>query len=103
MDNLDHEIQAAVASAAEELAADEAAYYAPGWPGVFAEGQHRGGQKLSGESRALAYVMLRKPLPKLHAAPWTRATAADLRRYLLQVLEEQFERRIKTAEVLEQI
>ena len=91
------------AETGRELAADEAACYAPGWPGVFAEGQRRGGQKLSAESRALAYEMLRKPLPKLQAAHWTRATAADLRRYLLQVLEEQFERRIKTAEVLEQI
>jgi DNA repair protein RecO (recombination protein O) len=91
------------AETGRELAPDETAFYAPGWQGIYAPGQRRGGQPLAGDSRAIAAEMLRKPLPKLDPAPWTRATAADLRRYLLQVLEEQFERRIKTAEVLEQI
>lgn len=91
------------AETGRELGPDEEAYYAPGWPGIYASGQRPGGQKFSAESRSLALEMLRKPLPKLDPAPWTRATAADLRRYLLQVLEEQFERRVKTAEVLEQI
>jgi len=91
------------AESGRDLASDEVTYYSLGWPGVYGEGQRPGGRKLAAESRALALEMLRKPLPKVGAAPWTRRTAADLRQYLLQVLEEQFERRVKTAEVLEQI
>ena len=47
--------------------------------------------------------MLRQPLPSLRGRSWNRGTAEDLRRFLIQRLEEQFERRLKTASVLEQL
>jgi len=52
---------------------------------------------LSAASRALAAEMLRKPVAGLPAMEWTQATAADLRRFLVQQIEAHAERRLYTA------
>ncbi len=57
--------------------------------------------ELSTESRALVHEMLRKPVADLSAIPWTQETAADLRRFLVQQIETQIERRLRTAAMLE--
>ena len=61
-----------------------------------------GNWELSGESRALAAEMLRKPVAQLSQDRWTHATAADLRRFLVQQIESHAERKLLTAPLMEE-
>ena len=58
--------------------------------------------ELSAESRAIAAEMLRKPVTQLSTGDWAQTTAADLRRFLVQQIEEHVERRLITAPMLEE-
>ncbi|MBZ5724096.1 MAG: DNA repair protein RecO [Acidobacteriia bacterium] len=58
--------------------------------------------ELSGESRAVAAEMLRLPVTNLAPRAWAQATVADLRRFLVQQIEEHAERRLLTAPLLEE-
>ena len=60
-----------------------------------------GSYELSMESRAMAEEMLRKPVGQIGPASWTRETGADLRRFLVQQIEQHIERRLITPAVLE--
>ncbi len=55
---------------------------------------------MSVESRAIAAEMLRTPVAQVSGA-WSKDTAADLRRFLVQRMEEAMERRLITVPVLE--
>ena len=57
--------------------------------------------ELSSESRAIAGEMLRKPVGQIGPAGWEQTTAADLRRFLTQQIENHIERRLLSAPVLE--
>jgi DNA repair protein RecO (recombination protein O) len=57
--------------------------------------------ELSRESRELAGEILRRPVAELGQTVWSQATAADLRRFLVQQMESHAERRLITAPVLE--
>jgi DNA repair protein RecO (recombination protein O) len=59
------------------------------------------GRELSLDSRALSVRMLKEPVANFAEMSWTRETAADLRRFLVQQIETQIERRLITAPVLE--
>jgi DNA repair protein RecO (recombination protein O) len=59
--------------------------------------------QLCEESRAIAEEMLRTPVAQMSERPWTRATAADMRRRLVRAVEEHIERRLITASLLEAI
>jgi len=85
------------------LGDDETAWFDRGRYGlVTAELKTRDSWPLSSESRRLAQEMLRTSLPKLPERKWDRRTAEDLRRFLNQRLEAQFERRLRTAQMLEE-
>jgi len=58
--------------------------------------------ELSAESRRTVAEMLRKPVSQLSKADWTQATAADLRRFLVQQIESHVERKLITARMLEE-
>jgi DNA repair protein RecO (recombination protein O) len=60
-----------------------------------------GSWELSVESRGVAEDMLRNPVGRL-AGDWGQATAADLRRFLVQQIEAHAERRLATAAMLEE-
>jgi DNA repair protein RecO (recombination protein O) len=60
-----------------------------------------GSWELSADSRALAGRMLKEPVANFAAVSWNRDTAADLRRFLVQQIETQIERRLITAPTLE--
>jgi len=60
-----------------------------------------GGRELSAESRAIAAEMLRTPVTQLSGPAWNQATAADLRRFLVEQIESHVERRLITAPLLE--
>jgi DNA repair protein RecO (recombination protein O) len=58
--------------------------------------------ELSGESRNLAAEMLGRPVGKLSRTDWNQATAADLRRFLVQQIEGHVEKRLITVPILEE-
>ena len=55
------------------------------------------------ESRAIALEMLVTPIAQLTPRPWTRETAADLRRLLNRMIEEHVERKLRSAPILESL
>lgn len=57
--------------------------------------------RISDDSLALAKEMLAKPVSHLMPRPWTKQTAQDLRRALIQSVEFHIERRLVTARALE--
>ena len=58
--------------------------------------------ELSAESRVLAAEMQRTPIGKLSKTDWDGATAADLRRFLVQQIESHVERKLITVPMLEE-
>jgi DNA repair protein RecO (recombination protein O) len=58
--------------------------------------------ELSVESRMIATEMLQKPVSGLTSGAWGQATAADLRRFLVQQIEDHIERRLVTAPILQE-
>jgi len=58
--------------------------------------------ELSAESRTIAGEMLRLPVLQVASGGWTTTTAADLRRFLVQQIEEHVERRLITAPMMEE-
>jgi DNA repair protein RecO (recombination protein O) len=57
--------------------------------------------RIEDESLAIAKEMLTKPVSQLTPRAWTKQTAQDLRRALIQSVELHIERRLMTARVLE--
>ena len=53
------------------------------------------------DSRQVALEMLSTPVGKLAERQWTRTSAADLRKFLVQEIEEHVERRLTTVAFLE--
>jgi hypothetical protein len=47
--------------------------------------------------------MLRTPVAQLSARNWEQATGADLRRFLVQQMEEHADRRLVTVKMLEEV
>ncbi|MGA2345904.1 MAG: DNA repair protein RecO [Candidatus Sulfotelmatobacter sp.] len=57
--------------------------------------------EISAESRALAAQMFRAPVESFAGIPWLKAQAADLRKFLMQILQRQLEKKLVTAGMLE--
>lgn len=57
--------------------------------------------ELSAESRALAGQMFRAPVESFAVRRWTKAHAADLRKFLVQILQRHIEKKLITAGMLE--
>lgn len=53
------------------------------------------------ESAEIAAEMLQRPIAELTERPWSKATAADLRRALVRVMEQHVERKFLTVPLLE--
>ena len=86
-----------------EMKPDETAYFERSQPGLFsAEYRTPDSWPLAPISRSIAVEMLQKPLDQLEPRNWGRRTAEDLRRFLVQRLEAQFECQLKTAAELAQ-
>jgi DNA repair protein RecO (recombination protein O) len=87
-----------------EFEPEETVYFSRSHPGLFsADYRDRDCWAMSPESRHIAGEMLKKPLPRLDERVWSRDTAEDLRRFLVQRLEAQIEHRLKTAAVLAEL
>lgn len=61
-----------------------------------------GSWELNPASRVIAAEMLRTPVAQLSKKDWTQATAADLRRFLVQQIESHADRRLVTPRMLEE-
>jgi DNA repair protein RecO (recombination protein O) len=59
--------------------------------------------ELSVDSRAMAEVMFRAPIENFAGAPWARQRCADLRRFLVQILERHMEKKLVTATMLDKL
>lgn len=59
--------------------------------------------ELSPESRAIASEMFRSPLEHFAGSPWPKSRAADLRRYLVQIMERHLEKKLVTAAMLQKL
>jgi DNA repair protein RecO (recombination protein O) len=57
--------------------------------------------EISNESRMLAAQMLRAPVESFEAKPWPKAQGADLRKFLIQILQRHLEKKLVTAGMLE--
>ncbi|HME33045.1 MAG TPA: DNA repair protein RecO, partial [Terriglobales bacterium] len=56
--------------------------------------------ELSVESRVLAAQMFRSPVESFAAEPWSAGQCADLRRFLVQIMERHIEKKLVTAGML---
>jgi DNA repair protein RecO (recombination protein O) len=57
--------------------------------------------EISNESRVLAAQMFRAPVEGFVAMPWPKAQGADLRKFLIQILQRHIEKKLGTAGMLE--
>ena len=59
--------------------------------------------EISPESRAIAAEMFRSPIENFAESPWPKSRAADLRRFLVQIMERHLERKLVTAAMLQKL
>jgi DNA repair protein RecO (recombination protein O) len=59
--------------------------------------------EISPESRAIAGYMFRAPVESFSGMPWPKAQAADLRKFLMQILQRHIEKKFVTTGMLERI
>ena len=93
-------------SVLDDTESDERAFFGRGRAGLLCAHCRRmpgvgSTWELSAESRSIASEMLRKPVAGLSGG-WDQTTAADLRRFLVQQIEEHVERRLVTAPIMEE-
>lgn len=59
--------------------------------------------EISNESRTLAAQMFRAPVESFAGIPWPKSQAADLRKFLIQILQRHLEKKLVTAGMLERV
>jgi DNA repair protein RecO (recombination protein O) len=57
--------------------------------------------EISSESRSLAAQMFRAPVDTFATMPWPKSQGADLRKFLIQILQRHIEKKLVTAAMLE--
>jgi len=70
---------------------------------VCADDKRIASSELSPESRKIAAQMLRSRVSEFSEIEWPKAVCADLRKFLLQILERHIEKKLVTAGMLEKI
>ncbi len=66
-----------------------------------AEDKRLASSEISSESRTLAAQMFRAPVDNFAGTPWPKALGADLRKFLIQILQRHIEKKLVTAGMLE--
>jgi len=66
-----------------------------------AEDKRLASSEISADSRAVAAQMFRAPVDSFTAKTWPKAQAADLRKFLIQILQRHIEKKLVTAGMLE--
>jgi DNA repair protein RecO (recombination protein O) len=92
-------------SGMDDYVTPERAFYSRGRAGLLCGDCRRttggGTYELTVESRMIAEEMLRTPIAQIEQEDWSRRTCADLRRFLIQQIEQHVERKLMTPPVLE--
>jgi DNA repair protein RecO (recombination protein O) len=70
---------------------------------VCADDKRVASSELSPESRKIAAQMLRSRVGEFSEIAWPKAVCADLRKFLLQILERHIEKKLVTAAMLDKI
>lgn len=70
---------------------------------VCADDKRLASSEISSESRAAAAAMFRAPVESFTGEPWPKARGADLRKWLVQILQRNIEKKLVTAGMLERI
>lgn len=83
------------------LNGDRAYYHALADGLMCADDKRLASSELSTESRALAAQMFRAPVETFVGKPWPKAQGADLRKFLIQILQRHLEKKLVTAGMLE--
>lgn len=68
-----------------------------------AEDKRLASSEISSESRLLATKMFRAPVESFADVPWPKAQGADLRKFLIQILQRHLEKKLVTAGMLEKV
>jgi DNA repair protein RecO (recombination protein O) len=68
-----------------------------------AEDKRLASSEISSESRAFAAQIFRASVDNLTQTPWPKAQAADLRKFLIQILQRHIEKKLVTAGMLEKM
>ena len=80
----------------------ERAYFHALADGLMCAGDKRlASSELSAESRELVALMFRAPVESFTGMPWPKALGADLRKFLVQILQRSTEKKLVTARMLE--
>ncbi|HYM77675.1 MAG TPA: DNA repair protein RecO [Candidatus Dormibacteraeota bacterium] len=66
-----------------------------------AEDKRLASSEISSESRTLAAQMFRAPVDSFAQSPWPKSQGADLRKFLIQILQRHLEKKLVTAGMLE--
>ena len=68
-----------------------------------AEDKRLASSEISSDSRMLAGKMFRAPVESFAEMPWPKAQGADLRKFLIQILQRHIEKKLVTAGMLEKV
>jgi len=80
------------------------AYFHPLTDGLMCAADKRmASTEMSSESRAIVAEMFRAPVESFIGKPWPKQRGADLRRYLVQLMERHIEKKLVTASMLERV
>jgi DNA repair protein RecO (recombination protein O) len=100
------ELSACVVCGAELMKEAEHAYFHPLSVGLMcADDKRAGSSELAWDSRAMAHQMLRAPLKQFNSTgeDWSKKRCADLRRFLVQRLEQHIEKKLVTVTMLSKL
>jgi DNA repair protein RecO (recombination protein O) len=83
---------------------DHQAFYHPLVDGLMCGNDKRlASSELSVDSRAVADLMFRAPIDQFSGVAWPRQRAADLRRFLMQILERHIDKKLVTVTMLDKL
>jgi DNA repair protein RecO (recombination protein O) len=85
------------------LNGDRAYFHAMADGLMCADDKRLASSEISKESRMLAAQMFRCPVDSFAETPWPKAQGADLRKFLIQILQRHIEKTLVTAVMLEKI
>jgi DNA repair protein RecO (recombination protein O) len=85
------------------LNGDRAFYHALADGLMCADDRRLASSELSAESRKIAAEMFRTPIEKFVGDPWPKQRGADLRKFLIQIVERHIEKKLMTATMMERL
>ncbi len=86
-----------------EVNGDRAFYHALADGLMCLQDKRLASSELSLESRRLAAQMFRTPVEKIGGDPWPKEVGADLRKFLIQIVERHIEKKLVTATMLDRL